>query len=114
MQPPIHCAHAEAENETGLAGLLDGAVQHVQVDRTFVDEAGRRWIIDYKIARPPDGADVEAFLDEQAEYYAPQLGRYAALWSALDARPVSIGLYFPLVMGWREWRFEATRAMSAD
>ena len=32
-----------------------------------------------------------------------QLERYAVLMRRIDERPVKLGLYFPLLKGWREW-----------
>jgi len=53
-------------------------------------------VIDYKTSRH-QGANVEAFLDRELERYAPQLTRYAKALG--DQR---MGLYFPLLHGWRE------------
>jgi hypothetical protein len=67
-----------------------------------VDGGGRRWIIDYKAGRH-EGSDIEAFLDREMERYRPQLERYAKMMSRMEDRPVSLGLFFPLVQGWRQW-----------
>ena len=42
--------------------------------------------------------------------------RYARLVAALDARPVRLALYHPLLAGWREWAFDpaATPAVDAE
>ena len=44
-------------------------------------------------------------LDEavEQERYRAQLERYATFMRMLDNRPVKLGLYFPLLKGWREW-----------
>jgi hypothetical protein len=75
------------------------------MDRTFVDDHGDRWIVDYKTGGH-EGGDSEAFLDREQERYRAQLERYAALMMARDARPVRLGLYFPLLKGWRELKTE--------
>ncbi|HSD97300.1 MAG TPA: hypothetical protein VLB06_09170, partial [Sulfuricaulis sp.] len=72
------------------------------LDRTFVDDKGVRWIIDYK-ASSHEGGRLDEFLDREHERYAAQLERYAALMGKIDARPIRLGLYFPLLGGWREW-----------
>jgi ATP-dependent exoDNAse (exonuclease V) beta subunit len=77
-------------------------IVNVIVDRTFVDADGTRWIVDYKTGTH-EGADVEAFLDREQERYRGQLEQYAALLRVLDPRPIRLGLYFPLLNGWREW-----------
>ena len=82
-------------------GSKDELVRAV-IDRTFVDEEGTRWVVDYKTGLH-EGGDVEAFLDAERERYRPQLERYAALLRRLDGRPLKMGLYFPLLGGWREW-----------
>ena len=93
---------AEARSEYALTGLLDGDLVRVVLDRTFVDDEGRRWIVDYKTGIHT-GADLDAFLDRERLRYAAQLERYARLLSALDPRPIRLGLYFPRLKGWKEW-----------
>ena len=38
-------------------------------------------------------------------FYREQLERYGRLMSAMDSRPIHLGLYFPALGGWREWPF---------
>jgi len=93
---------ADAQSELRLTGADAGGVVNIVMDRTFVDEQGVRWIVDYKTGTH-EGADVEAYLDREHERYRRQLERYAALLRGLDPRPIRLGLYFPLLNGWREW-----------
>ena len=97
-------AQAEARSELRLTGALAGEIVSVAIDRTFVDEHGTRWIVDYKTGIHA-GGDPEGFLDREQERYRAQLERYAALVRELDRRPIRLGLYFPLLRGWREWAF---------
>jgi hypothetical protein len=82
--------------------VLGEEIMSVVMDRTFVDEYGTRWIVDYKTGTH-EGGDVEAFIDRERERYRPQLERYATLMRALDGRPIRLGLYFPMLNGWRDW-----------
>ena len=92
----------EARSELALTVLIDGAIQGIRIDRTFVDEAGARWIVDWKTSRH-EGGDREAFLDRELERYRPQLERYGQAMRILEPdRPLRIGLYFPLMDAWRE------------
>jgi ATP-dependent exoDNAse (exonuclease V) beta subunit len=93
---------AAAENEYPLTGVIDDAIVHLVIDRTFIDERGVRWIIDYKTG-VHEGADPEGFLDNERERYREQLERYARLVRHLGPEPIRLGLYFPLMRGWREW-----------
>jgi len=95
-------SHAEAGSELRLTGVLGEEIMSVVMDRTFVDEHGTRWIVDYKTGTH-EGGDVEAFIDRERERYRPQLERYATLMRALDGRPIRLGLYFPMLNGWRDW-----------
>ena len=90
----------ESRNEYRLTALLDQERRTLIIDRTFVDSEGKRWIVDYKTSSH-EGADVEAFLEQEKERYRAQLERYAAALS--DSRGVNLGLYFPLLAGWRNW-----------
>ena len=104
-------AHREARGEYALTGVHDGRLVNVKIDRTFVDADGTRWIVDYKTSRH-EGADVEDFLDRELERYRAQLERYADLMHAVDKRPIRLGLYFPLLGGWREWTYQKKSARS--
>ncbi|MCZ6827943.1 MAG: UvrD-helicase domain-containing protein [Gammaproteobacteria bacterium] len=95
--------HREASCERPVSGFLGGELVNVVLDRTFIDEDGNRWIIDYKTSRH-EGGDLDKFLDMQQVRYQGQLERYARLMSNMEDRPVRVGLYFPLLKGWREWQ----------
>ena len=94
--------HVDAHSEFAVTQWRDGAFLHRILDRTFVDADGTRWIVDFKLSSH-EGGGVETFLDNERERYRPQLDAYAAAMRALDARPIRLGLYFPLFAGWREW-----------
>ena len=96
--------HGEAISEWALGGWSGTAVTHLVVDRTFVAD-GVRWIVDFKMGAH-EGADREGFLERERERYRAQLEQYAAFVRALDARPIRLGLYHPLLRGWREWAYE--------
>ncbi|MDM7323239.1 MAG: 3'-5' exonuclease, partial [Gammaproteobacteria bacterium] len=99
----ILAAHEDARCEWALAGVIGGIPVSAVIDRSFID-GNTRWIIDYKTAEPAAGETLADFLDRQQEHYRPQLEGYADLLTALDPdRPVRLGLYFPLLGGWREW-----------
>jgi ATP-dependent exoDNAse (exonuclease V) beta subunit len=93
--------HRDAHSELALSGLRSGRVINAVIDRIFVDEAGTRWVVDFKTS-PHEGGDLDRFLALQAERYAPQLARYAELARELGPEPVRAGLYFPLLGAWRE------------
>ena len=91
----------EADNELRLTACFGGECVNLVIDRTFRGADGTRWIVDYKTGSH-EGADLEAFLERERERYREQLERYAAALGAPgDTR---LGLYFPLLGGWREWR----------
>jgi ATP-dependent exoDNAse (exonuclease V) beta subunit len=92
-----------AQCEFAVTGRYAGQVVDAVIDRSFVDDDGVRWIVDYKSSRHEGGA-LAAFLDTELERHAPQLALYAALMRGLDPRPVRAGLYFPMLTEWREWR----------
>jgi ATP-dependent exoDNAse (exonuclease V) beta subunit len=78
------------------------------VDRTFVDDADTRWIVDYKtsafsgqwsaLALP----ERQAFLTSKVEQYRPQLARYGALFRQVEHRPQKWVLYFSDLNEWVE------------
>ncbi|MCD6039914.1 MAG: addA [Gammaproteobacteria bacterium] len=96
--------HLQAKNEWPLTGLIENEVKSLAIDRTFVDEMGIRWIIDYKTAALQD-ENRELFLDKAQSKYASQLTAYAKAIQKIDQRPIKLGLYFPLIPAWRSWTF---------
>jgi hypothetical protein len=96
--------HADAHCEWALSGMRKEGLDHIVMDRTFVDATGIRWIIDYKTGTHL-GSDTEAFLDREQLRYRPQLERYANLMQQREQRPIRLGLYFPMLREWREWPY---------
>ena len=94
--------HREAKSEYALTLIEHGKPVTAIMDRSFVDAKGIRWIIDYKTSTH-EGGGLDAFLDREQERYRGQSERYAAVLGKLDSRPIRLGLYFPLLGGWREW-----------
>jgi hypothetical protein len=84
-----------------VTGLIDGSRYDAVIDRTFV-EGGIRWIIDYKTSLH-SGGKLDKFYDQQVLRYREQLNGYARLLGQREDRPVRLGLYFPLLGGWRQW-----------
>jgi ATP-dependent exoDNAse (exonuclease V) beta subunit len=97
----ILAPHAEESSEWELTAAFEGKVRRLIIDRSFVDEEGTRWVIDYKTS-PHTGGGIEEFLAREEERYAAQLGRYAAAVRRLGPQPVRAALYFPLLGAWRE------------
>jgi hypothetical protein len=91
---------------------VGAAEADARVDRTFIDEAGTRWIIDYKTSSH-QGGGLNAFLDNERERYREQMEGYLQLFAALENRPVRAALYFPLLRSWREIALPARRAQQA-
>lgn len=97
--------HQDAHSEYALSHHINEQVQHLIIDRTFIDDDGVRWIIDYKTGSHAGGG-LDEFLDREQDRYRSQLENYATAMSSMDDRPIRLGLYFPLLCGWREWRFD--------
>jgi ATP-dependent exoDNAse (exonuclease V) beta subunit len=88
--------HRDARDAVALSGLYEGRFTSVRVDRSFIDEAGSRWLVDYRIS-PHQGGDVEAFVAAELRASEARLRRHAALARALGPEPVRVALYFPLL-----------------
>ncbi len=92
----------EDVREYQISGRWQGQVARVVFDRSFVDDQGVRWVIDYKTSQHVGGG-LDEFLDREVDRYRPQLQRYAVFAQRLGPEPVRLGLYFPLMRAWREW-----------
>ena len=51
------------------------------------------------------GGAPDRFLDNEQARYRAQLESYAGVIQTMDSRPIRLGLYFPMLHGWREWPF---------
>ncbi|MCK4586017.1 MAG: PD-(D/E)XK nuclease family protein, partial [Gammaproteobacteria bacterium] len=100
--------HEQASCELALSNLQDGKIKHMIIDRTFIDEQGTRWIIDYKTSIHTGGG-VDEFLDREKERYRHQLEGYANTFSKMEHRDIRCALYYPLLKGWREWSFQSNK-----
>jgi ATP-dependent helicase/nuclease subunit A len=99
-------AHEQGHSEYAVTGVVNGEILYGKIDRTFVDEHGTRWIVDFKTSSH-EGTDLPGFLDEQQRRYSDQMSRYAKILTPLG-NPVRLGLYFPLLDEWREWAPDET------
>ena len=104
--------HSDAASESGWAGIADGALRLVRVDRLF--RAGLEplqpgnnalWIVDYKTAHV-DSLDAQSTLPAFRETYGPQLRAYAGVLRHLYGSEVQLraGLYFPRMSLFDWWQ----------
>jgi len=98
----LDAAHRDQSRELALSGVVDGEIERVVFDRSFVAADGIRWVIDYKTSQHMGGG-IDDFLDREVERYRAQMQRYAVFARRLGPEPVRVGLYFPLMRAWREW-----------
>ena len=106
-------AHREARSEWAIAGRIRDQLITGTIDRVFRDQEDRLWIIDFKTSMH-EGSRREEFLDEELRRYRIQLENYATLLGRMEPGPIWLGLYFPLLDGWREWQFEAEAELAAQ
>jgi len=93
--------HPESATEYPLTSIEEGITANHIVDRTFVDDKGVRWIVDYKTSVSED-KNTEQFLKHQTEKYQPQLARYGDLFKQIENRPQKWVLYFSYLDIWHE------------
>lgn len=103
--------YPDAQNEYAVSAYENGLVNRYRIDRTFVDEQGTRWIVDYK-STDTNNPDVVAFVDEQVQTrHRAQLEKYGALLREIDqsghvdTRPIKLAVYFPLLKQLRTWDY---------
>ena len=81
-----------AQSESAFTAVFDNRLVNLRVDRTFV-EAGRRFIIDYKTARPLRQESRADFRERQIREHTPQLKRYATAFYQLEELPITAALF---------------------
>ena len=87
--------HQEHHCEFTVSAAIEGRLEHVRIDRTFIED-GTRWLIDYKITEQL-GGDTKRFVQMQIDKYRPDMQRYVRVLRLLDQRPVKCALYLPLL-----------------
>ena len=95
-------AHHSADSEYRVSMVKDNLLRQLRLDRTFVDEEGIRWIIDYKTSSHEGGATKD-FLESEVIRYRSQLDNYASAISLTENRKIRVGLYFPLLQALESW-----------
>jgi ATP-dependent exoDNAse (exonuclease V) beta subunit len=99
----ILAAHRDAACELALTGVIANTPVHAVIDRTFTDEQGVCWMIDYKTSCQGEGEAVEDFLIRETERYRGQLDVYRRLLMLrAPQQEVRAALYFPLLDAWCE------------
>ena len=99
--------YAIEKNEYALSRYVDGAVEHFRIDRSFVDDHGVRWVVDYKSTFTKN-ADLDEFVDEQiSSRHRAQLQKYGDLIAQIDSRPIKLAVYFPLLKQLRAWDYQS-------
>jgi ATP-dependent helicase/nuclease subunit A len=86
--------HQAAKSEYALTSVIDNQIQHFIIDRTFIDDDGIRWIIDYKTATLNQQA-LDVFLGEEEKKYAEKMRQYKLAFQHLEQREIKLMLYFP-------------------
>jgi ATP-dependent exoDNAse (exonuclease V) beta subunit len=104
--------HGDARSEWPLGGKIGEEIVSGTIDRMFRDKEGRLWIIDFKTS-DHEGAGLKSFLEREQRRYRGQLENYATLVSQMERGPIWLGLYFPLLDGWREWEYEKSAILTA-
>ncbi len=97
-------SHRLAANEWALSHRQDDStIRRYVIDRSFIDDQGCRWIIDYKIAQPDDQSRLDAFIAQQRQHYSAQLKQYRTLVALFDqaqrndVSATRTALYLPLI-----------------
>lgn len=87
--------HQAAGAELALTAILNKKLLRFVIDRTFIDEQSKRWIIDYKTSTANDQRE------NHAEYHR-QLKQYAQAFQSIESHPIHCALYYPLTCVWQE------------
>lgn len=84
----------EASSETAYTAILEGELLEIVIDRTFIDDADVRWIVDFKTTTMRENFSQEALLKESEQRHGKQLSRYASILQMSDSRKIKCGVYY--------------------
>ncbi len=94
--------YPDAQSVSEWTGLLDQTLETVPADRTFTDEQGVQWIIQYNMAADRQGLSQSPSQLDQLVRLLPQTGK-----------PMAVGIYFPLLDEWLAREMVATEPVGA-
>ena len=100
--------HSQAASELSLSDFRASYRRQLIVDRTFIDDNGIRWIIDFKSTVLANDISREEFLARESDLYRPQLEEYATLFLAMEDREVRTALFFTSLPCFHEVTLDAT------
>jgi len=98
--------HQQSVNELALERLEESGFRTYFIDRSFIDDNGIRWIVDYKTSTH-QGSGLDKFLSGQKRYYKNQLENYASLFTELESRPIKLALYFTAYQKLIQWDYSS-------
>lgn len=84
----------DASSETAYTAIRNGEITEVVIDRTFVDDAGIRWIIDYKTSSISKDVSSEKISQDTQRLYRDQLCKYASIMQMCDNRQIKCAVYY--------------------
>ena len=88
--------YENGETEYALTFVEGRNFRNKIVDRTYVDDEGTRWIIDYKTGEH-EGSNLKKFFDDEVGRYREQLESYEQLFRLKgETRKIKMALYYPL------------------
>ena len=89
-------SHADVSSPLELTGMYEGRLTSLTVDRSFTDEQGMRWLVEFSGASPQD-ADGEKFVTHELERRGAETARQLALARRHFSQAVRAAVYFPAV-----------------
>lgn len=95
LQTILSRSHQVAHNEYAVSTFSNSQIKRYIIDRTYIDQENKRWIIDYKTGVPSQ---------ERPIRYAQQLQQYAALF-ANNPEEIWLGLYYPITGDFDYWPY---------
>lgn len=87
--------HENAQSEFSLSTRLNEQFKTYVIDRTFIDDKGCRWIVDFKTGYHA-GGNLESFYQSELERYKNQLATYASVMRQMESRNLRCALYLPM------------------
>ncbi|WKZ11244.1 MAG: UvrD-helicase domain-containing protein [Gammaproteobacteria bacterium] len=104
----LSAGHTRAECELAVTVRDGSRFTNLVIDRTFVDQDGTRWLIEFKTSSH-EGGDLGAFLRAEVARHREQLERYREALAAIWNEPIRSALYFPVLQQLVEVQHEGGR-----
>lgn len=92
----------DAQNNRQISGIINNQCVSFTIDRSFTDNNGTHWIIDYMSTQAEAEIPIRELIKLKIEQQQSNLSIIQEILPRIDAKPIRFGFYFPFLKAWHQ------------